>query len=48
MTEFDWEVTEERKAYIKNLLVKLYADQTGMEVKDLRVKLTRDDTKQVL
>ncbi len=47
MTEFDWEVTEERKAYIKNLLVKLYAAQTGMEVKEIKVKLTKDATKEL-
>ncbi len=38
MTEFDMEVTEERLNYMKNLLVTLYADQIGMEVKSIKVK----------
>lgn len=32
------EVTDERFNYMKNLLVKLYADQIGMEVKSIRVR----------
>lgn len=47
MPEFDMEVTDERFEYIKNLLVKLYADQIGMEVKSIRVKpANRETTKE--
>ena len=35
-TEFDMEVTKERAEYMKNLLVRLYADQIGMEVKSIK------------
>ncbi len=38
MSEFDMEVTEERANYMKRLLVTLYADQIGMEVKSVKVK----------
>lgn len=38
MSEFDMEVTEERLNEIKKMLVKLYADQTGMEVKSIKIK----------
>lgn len=38
MQEFDMEVTDERFNFMKNLLVTLYADQIGMEVKSIRVK----------
>ncbi|MDE7046803.1 MAG: hypothetical protein K2P25_02275 [Lachnospiraceae bacterium] len=37
MQEFDMEVTDERFNYMKNLLVMLYADQIGMEVKSIKV-----------
>lgn len=33
------EVTDERFNYMKNLLVMLYADQIGMDVKRISVKL---------
>ena len=36
--EFDMEVTDERFNYMKNLLVMLYADQIGMDVKSVSVK----------
>lgn len=36
--EFDMEVTDERFNYMKNLLVMLYADQIGMEVKSINVR----------
>lgn len=35
--QFDMELTEERLSYMKNLLVTLYADQIGMEVKSIKV-----------
>lgn len=38
MSEFDMEVTDERFNYMKNLLVMLYADQIGMDVKSISVK----------
>lgn len=37
MEGFDMEVTKERAEYMKNLLVMLYADQIGMEVKSIKV-----------
>lgn len=40
------EVTDERFNYIKNLLVRLYADQIGMEVKGIRVKPANENTKE--
>ena len=46
MPEFDMEVTDERFEYIKNLLVRLYADQIGMEVKSIRVKPANEKTKE--
>lgn len=36
--EFDMEVTDERFNYMKNLLVMLYADQIGAEVKSIKVR----------
>ena len=44
MSEFDMEVTEERADFMKKLLVTLYADQIGMEVKSIKVSLTNKDT----
>lgn len=38
MSEFDMEVTEERLNDMKKLLVMLYADQIGMEVKSIKVR----------
>ncbi|MBD5395838.1 MAG: hypothetical protein HDR71_16610 [Lachnospiraceae bacterium] len=38
MPDFDMEVTDERFNYMKDLLVMLYADQIGMEVKSIRVR----------
>ncbi len=38
MSEFDMEVTDERLDHMKNLLVMLYADQIGMEVKSIKVR----------
>lgn len=35
--EHDMEVTDERLAYMKNLLLRLYADQIGMEVVSVEV-----------
>lgn len=46
MPEFDMEVTDERFDYIKNLLVRLYADQIGMEVKSVKVKPATGETKE--
>ncbi len=43
MSEFDMEVTEERLNYMKNLLVTLYADQIGMEVKSIKTKPAVDE-----
>ena len=37
METFDMEVTKERAEDMKNLLVNLYADQIGMEVKSIKV-----------
>lgn len=48
MSEFDMEVTEERLSDMKKLLVMLYADQIGKEVKSIRVrpkKLKDENTK---
>ncbi len=47
MPEFDMEVTDERFEYIKNLLVRLYADQIGMEVKSIKVKPADEKTKEL-
>lgn len=38
MAEFDMEVTEERLSDMKKLLVMLYADQIGKEVKSIKVR----------
>lgn len=46
MSEFDMEVTDERFNYMKNLLVKLYADQIGMEVKSIKVRCADGKTKE--
>lgn len=35
--EHDMEVTDERFAYMKNLLLRLYADQIGMEIVSVEV-----------
>ena len=35
--EHDMEVTDERLAYMKNLLLRLYADQIGMEIVSVEV-----------
>lgn len=45
MPEFDMEVTDERFEYMKNLLVRLYADQIGMEVKSIKVRPVNETTK---
>lgn len=43
--EHDMEVTDERLAYMKNLLLRLYADQIGMEVVSVEVRpATKEDT----
>ena len=43
--EHDMEVTDERLAYMKNLLLRLYADQIGMEVVSVKVHPTmKEDT----
>lgn len=43
--EHDMEVTDERFAYMKNLLLRLYADQIGMEVVSVTVRpATKEDT----
>ncbi len=47
MPEFDMEVTDERFEYIKNLLVRLYADQIGMEVKSIKIKPADEKTKEL-
>lgn len=36
--QFDMEVTPERADYMKRLLLRLYADQMGMEVVSVTVK----------
>lgn len=46
MPEFDMEVTDERLEYMKNLLVRLYADQIGMEVKSIKVRPASEATKE--
>ena len=46
MPEFDMEVTDERFEYMKNLLVRLYADQIGMEVKSIKVRPADKATKE--
>ncbi|MDE5910246.1 MAG: hypothetical protein K2H52_16140 [Lachnospiraceae bacterium] len=46
MPEFDMEVTDERFEYMKNLLVRLYADQIGMEVKSIKVRPVNETTKE--
>lgn len=46
MSEFDMEVTEERLSDMKKLLVMLYADQIGMEVKSIKVRPAEDKTKE--
>lgn len=40
------EVTDERFDCMKNLLVRLYADQIGMEVKSVKVKPANGETKE--
>ncbi len=43
--EHDIEVTDERLAYMKSLLLRLYADQIGMEVVSAEVHpATKGDT----
>ncbi len=43
--EHDMEVTDERLAYMKNLLLRLYADQIGMKVVSVEVHpATKEDT----
>ncbi len=44
--EFDMEVTDERFNYMKNLLVRLYADQIGMDVKSIKVRPANKETKE--
>lgn len=44
--QFDMEVTDERFNYMKNLLVRLYADQIGMEVKSIKVRPADGKTKE--
>ncbi len=44
--EFDMEVTDERFDYMKNLLVRLYADQIGMDVKSIKVRPANKETKE--
>lgn len=46
MPEFDMEVTDERLEYMKKLLVRLYADQIGMEVKSIKVRPANEETKE--
>lgn len=46
MSEFDMEVTEERLNYMKKLLVTLYADQIGMEVKSIKVRSAEKESKE--
>lgn len=45
-TEFDMEVTKERAEYMKNLLVRLYADQIGMEVKSIKIRPANENSKE--
>lgn len=43
--EHDMEVTEERLAHMKSLLLRLYADQIGMEVVSVEVHpVTKEGT----
>lgn len=43
--EHDMEVTDERLAYMKSLLLRLYADQIGMEVVSVEVHpVTKEET----
>lgn len=43
--EHDMEVTDERLAHMKNLLLRLYADQIGMEVVSVEVRpVTKEET----
>lgn len=46
MPEFDMEVTDERFEYMKNLLVRLYADQIGGEVESIKVRPANRTTKE--
>lgn len=46
MSKFDMEVTEERLNDMKKLLVMLYADQIGMEVKSIKVRPADKETKE--
>lgn len=46
MQDFDMEVTEERFNFMKNLLVTLYADQTGTEVKSIKVRPADERTEE--
>ena len=43
--KFDMEVTEERAAYMKKLLVRLYAHQIGAEVKSIKVRPVSKENK---
>ena len=46
MSDFDMEVTEERLSDMKKLLLMLYADQIGMEVKSVKVRPAGEKTKE--
>lgn len=46
MSEFDMEVTKERADFMKRLLVTLYADQIGMEVKSVKVRPVNKNTEE--
>ncbi len=46
MLEFDMEVTDERFEYMKKLLVRLYADQIGAEVKSIEIRPANKGTKE--
>lgn len=43
--EFDMEITDKRLANMKELLLRLYADQIGMEIASVTVRpATKEDT----
>ncbi len=46
MSDFDMEVTEERLNDMKKLLLMLYADQIGMEVKSVKVRPAVEKTEE--
>ena len=44
--EFDMEVTPKREEYMKNLLLRLWADQNNVNIKDMVVTVQKQSAKE--